>query len=215
MSDHTTNEPTVKLCECGCGQPAPIAKQTNTLLGHIKGQPVRFVVGHHNKVRTLRSVADRFWEKVDKRGPDDCWPWTGAQDGHGYGQLQVGTHSNPYPEKAPRVSYVLHYGAIPDGALVCHTCDNRACVNPAHLWLGNYSDNILDCYEKERREPPPGHGKTGEDHPSASFTEDQVVAWRSEFPASGMTMTAFAQLHGIPRGTMVSILKRKNWKHIP
>lgn len=214
MSDHTTNEPTVKLCECGCGQPAPIAKQTHTSLGHIKGQPIRFIVGHHNKVRALRSVADRFWEKVDKRGPDDCWPWTGAQDGHGYGTLQIGTQDKPYPEKAPRVSYVLHCGAIPDGALVCHRCDNPICVNPAHLWLGTHTDNITDCYAKERRDPPPGHGRTGENHPSARFTNQQIVVWRKEFAESEMTMSAFARLHKVPRNTMVSILKRENYKRI-
>lgn len=214
MNDHTTHDSTPKLCECGCGQPAPIAKRTNRQWGHVKGQPVRFIVGHHNKMRQLRPLAERFWEKVDRRDKEECWEWTGGTDSHGYGTLQIGTHDKPFPGKAHRISYELHYGSIPDGMLVCHKCDNPPCVNPNHLFVGSYSDNIEDCYAKNRRDAPPGHGKIGEDHPSSHFSNEQVLRWREDFPKSGMTMTSFAELHGIPRNTMVSILKRQNYKHI-
>ena len=71
-------------------------------------------------------MSELFWRKVDRRGPDECWPWKAAIGTHGYG-----VHSKR--ELAHRVSYELAHGAIPDGLHIDHTCRNRACVNPAHL----------------------------------------------------------------------------------
>lgn len=224
MSDHTTNEPTVKLCECGCGQPAPLARQNEAKRGYIKGEPTRFVQGHHNKVRELNPIEKRFWAKVDKRGPDDCWLWTASDDGSGYGQLNIERDGKRYSAKATRISYEIHYGPIPEGMLVCHKCDERypirdttyrRCVNPAHLFLGDYTDNIQDCYDKDRRKPPPGHGKVSEDHPSAIYNNEQIIAWRKDFPLSGMRLIDFAQMHGVPRTTMSSIIHRHTWTHLP
>lgn len=74
------------------------------------------------------SLADRFWEKVDKS--NDCWRWTGYVGPNGYGMLTV-TGSTPTP--AHRVSYALNFGAIPEGFDIDHRCHVKACVNPAHL----------------------------------------------------------------------------------
>lgn len=90
----------------------------------------------------MLSLEERFWAKVDKRRPDECWLWTAAQDGHGYGHFGI----NGGTDKAYRVSYKLNVGPIPEGLEIDHTCHNadldcpggngcphRACVNPAHL----------------------------------------------------------------------------------
>jgi hypothetical protein len=75
------------------------------------------------------SLAERFWAKVDRRGPNECWPWVGAKLQHGYGHLKVG---DSYPP-AHRVAYELLVGLIPEGLQIDHLCRNRACCNPAHM----------------------------------------------------------------------------------
>jgi HNH endonuclease len=157
-----------KLCECGCGEPTKIATQTSKQYGHVKGQPVRFLRGHSARVqvrgargglgkkgrpaRAKRSLEERFWEKVDKRGPDECWEWTGGRFGPGYGALSRDRESGPAP--AHRLSYEFAYGPIHDGLHVLHRCDNPPCVNPAHLWAGTHDDNMADRHAKGRSRGP-------------------------------------------------------------
>ena len=138
-----------KLCECGCGEPAPIADKNHTATGMIKGQPRRFIFGHHMRPR-IRPLAERFWSHVHK--PDDaaddtaCWLWTGNKYLNGYGMVSV----EDYPHLAHRVAYELTYGPIADGCLVLHKCDNKPCVNPSHLFLGTQKDNVQDMLRKGR-----------------------------------------------------------------
>lgn len=78
-------------------------------------------------------MIERFLRKVEVGGFEDCWTWTASQDGHGYGQFMVWRNGVKYPEKAYRVAYELFVDAIPAGYHVHHRCENRLCVNPAHL----------------------------------------------------------------------------------
>ena len=78
----------------------------------------------------IRPVADRFWSKVDRREPDECWPWLGARTTKGYGKLG-GSASKWMP--AQRVSYRINIGPIPRNYEVDHLCFNPSCVNPKHL----------------------------------------------------------------------------------
>lgn len=76
---------------------------------------------------------DRFWSKVDRRGPHECWEWTGSLNQKGYGQFSVGPKSQNTMPKAHRISYEMLVGPIPEGLHIDHLCRNRKCVNPAHL----------------------------------------------------------------------------------
>ena len=88
----------------------------------------------------------RFQKRVDTRTPDVCWEWRGAKNTAGYGKMWV----EGKIVDAHRVAYMLYVGPIGDGLLVCHTCDQPSCVNPAHLFLGTYTDNMQDAKAKGR-----------------------------------------------------------------
>lgn len=92
------------------------------------------------------TFATRFWAKVVQS--EGCWRWTGSKTS-GYGELQRGRRVEGRV-RAHRASWELHFGAIPDGLLVCHKCDNPECTNPAHLFLGTHKENMRDMAAKAR-----------------------------------------------------------------
>ena len=89
---------------------------------------------------------NRFWAKVQKKSENECWDWQGAKNSKGYGQFFTGGSS----KSVHRLSYQLHNLAIPDGLIICHRCNNRSCVNPAHLYAGTNFDNMKQASEEKR-----------------------------------------------------------------
>ena len=88
----------------------------------------------------------RLWDKITKSGDNECWPWTAYRNACGYGTFQM----NGKSLLAHRVVYQLTHGPFPAPMRVLHRCDNPACCNPSHLWLGTQSDNVADMNAKGR-----------------------------------------------------------------
>jgi hypothetical protein len=144
----------------------------------------------------------RFWSRVE--WSPYCWQWGGCvgQKGHGLISFQNRLyHSN-------RVAWEFVFGPIPYGKLVLHTCDNPACVNPEHLWLGTVADNHRDMVSKSRN-------AMGEKHGAARLTTEQVKSIRVEGANKPHGIrTKLAKRYGVHRETVSAILDRRTWRHV-
>lgn len=158
-----------------------------------------------------RSIKERFWEKVDVRGPDDCWNWTAKVDRDGYGRIGTGGHYGTML-RAPRYSYLLHYGVDLGNQWVLHSCDNPSCVNPRHLRIGDAHDNNQESFDKGRRI---NFRASGEDNPSSKLTTKQVKEIRRRYAQGGISQTKLGAQYGVGQTIVSSIVLRKSWKHIP
>jgi len=137
-----------------------------------------------------------------------CMEWQGAITARtGYGKVK----SNGKAVDVHRALWVAHNGSIPAGQHVCHRCDNRRCIQPAHLFLGTHSENMLDASAKGRL---PNNATRGEDSTSAKLTESQVL--EIQFLAlSGMfTMKAIGDQFGVSRRTVGQIKRSETWRHL-
>lgn len=88
------------------------------------------------------NVEARFRAKVEWRGPEECWPWTGATTPKGYGHMGWREDGRRVDEYAHRVAYQLERGAIPEGLEIDHKCGVRSCCNPAHLEAVTHAENV-------------------------------------------------------------------------
>jgi hypothetical protein len=210
------------LCACGCQQ---ICKPGNAWIDKHRQRlfPPR---------RSVLPLLERFWAKVAKT--ETCWLWTGVSTPRRYGLLW----QTKQPILVHRFSYELHYGPIPDGLWVLHTCDTPACVRPEHLFLGTNSDNMLDAAAKGRmgaqRDPlgfsqrlqaslrlHPQRRARGERNHTAKLTEAQVREIRHiyahrgvKYVHSGATYAGLARAFGVSPQTVEAIVKRQTWRHL-
>lgn len=136
----------------------------------------------------------RFWAKVDKRGPDECWPWTGAKSNGGYGNVAIRQRATG----AHRVAWAIANGD-PGEAHVLHTCDNPPCVNPAHLFLGTSADNALDKARKGRTRGNPLGRKP-------KLTDEQIRKIRTDQRECAVVATEYGvckdTIYGIRQGRL-------------
>jgi hypothetical protein len=140
-----------------------------------------------------------------------CWIWSGGNNGS-YGVFRVGSTTDGSRRQvyAHRISYELHKGKIPAGLFVCHTCDVKLCVNPAHLFLGTNADNIRDHLNKGGSI---GRSRHGEENPRAVLDVDQVRAIRRRYDC-GESLTQLGRSYGVTKQAIYGIVLRKNWKHV-
>lgn len=153
--------------------------------------------------KRVDALEKRLMAKV-KPGPNGCIEWSGALRGKGYGLAGVGSKNM----RAHRLSWMLYRGDIPDGLLVCHSCDNRKCINPDHLWLGSNHDNLMDALRKGRLFQPP----RGTQNILTKLTAEAVVEIRQAFQkrtCSHWGVMKLAKKYGVSRNT----ISRVAWGH--
>ena len=189
----------VGLCQCGCGKPTSVATRTYRRWGHVPGQPVRFVRGH--SLANPFNISSRFWPRVQKT--ENCWIWTGAKIGDGYGILMI----NGRRIQAHRVAWALEYGPVPSGISILHRCDNPPCVRPDHLFQGTAKDNLRDMVAK-------GRSARGEKNGQAKLTSKTVYMIRSRYIA-GERQCDLMRDYNLSRTNAFFIVSGKTWGHVP
>lgn len=146
---------------------------------------------------------EKFWHYVDKSaGPAACWPWTYTKSARGYGVLYIGKKQ----KGAHRIAYQLTNGAIPRGLFVCHSCDNPICCNPAHLWLGTSSENIVDAANKDRM-------RHGESCSFAKLNNAKVLEIARQLQ-DGVSVSVIAIEFGVSRRTISDIAIGRSWRRV-
>jgi len=148
------------------------------------------------------SLEQKLLAKTIKRG--ECLIWTGQKNKKGYGLLRLDGRL----QRAHRLMCELHHGEIPIGSVVMHSCDNPACVAPAHLSAGTQLENIQDMHNKGR-----AVFNHGEDHPSTKITAVQVAEIRARYKSHDRKNggPALAREFGVHQKTILAIVHGKHW----
>lgn len=177
---------------------------------------------------------ERFWSNVDRRGPNECWPWLLSKGNHGHGSTTFrGVHTS-----ANHVAFMLGGGVFTEEKpFACHSCDNPPCCNPSHLWAGSQRDNMADRDLKGRQARGDRQGlrvhperaargnrngkfthpeKTprGENNGWAKLTKADVIKIRAA-AERGDFLRVIASRFNIGTSQTHNIVKRKQWRHVP
>lgn len=184
------------LCICTCGRVLLVERR------NLTREDRTVSCGCLRRKTFLENAFSRIQEMSIPEPNSGCWLWMGAVTRNdSYGTISFDGRQ----WKAHRLAFKLTYGPIPDGLYVCHRCDNPACVNPEHLFLGTHLDNMKDRDHKQRRRAP-----RGELNSSAKLADKLIEEVRS---AAG-TQTAIAERFGIHQTTVSQIKLRKTWAHL-
>ncbi len=149
--------------------------------------------------KARKTPEQRFWERVDVRGEDECWDWIPTRSTRAYGVFSIG----PRSLGAHRYAWFLAHGFEPGDLFVCHRCDRPCCVNAAHLFLGTTQDNNNDKIAK-------GREAVGEDAAGAKLTRKQVE-WALAEHASGRSQNSIATELGVTRHCIWRLVHGHAW----
>lgn len=156
-------------------------------------------------IRESKTTEVRFMEKLGVKDPSTgCVEWESSRNERGYGSFWTGGRS----VKAHRFAWELHNGPVPEGMLVCHTCDNPTCCNVEHLFLGTNADNSDDKVAKGRQA-----AVRGERQGNAKLSEKNIETIRILL-VDGLSQRKIAVMFGIDQTTVSKINRGKNWRHV-
>lgn len=155
------------------------------------------------------SLQERFWAKVNVKTDSECWEWKASLDTRGYGNFGVPRNDGTgrfLMQRAHRIAWELIHGLpLRSDQHLCHTCDNRKCVNPAHLFVGNPKVNMADCAAKGRL-----NQRAGEHNPRAKLTADDV----RDIRASDLPLSALVKKYRIGQTAIAYARSGKTWRHL-
>lgn len=164
---------------------------------------------------------EKFWSRVEIKGPDECWPWTGCVNEHGYGIVRL--HGAAWKNyKTSRIAYFLTNGPFPEGKPnALHKCDTPRCCNPAHIFAGSQKDNGQDMARKGRstlgdRNPArlyPEKVVRGEKAPWSKLTEAKVIDAKRRY-AAGEKQASIARDFGVHQSAISDVITGRKWKHL-
>jgi hypothetical protein len=144
----------------------------------------------------------RFWAKVHMS--HQCWTWQGARNEKGYGRFRLGSKLM----LAHRFAYEVTYGAFQTDLLVCHSCDNPSCCNPAHLFLGTPAANSADMVAKHRQ-----RAARGESNSHARLNTAQVLDIRQSYACGGVRYRDLSERFGVSVSQIKAIVAGRRWAH--
>lgn len=153
--------------------------------------------------KSRESIEARLGRWVDRRAPNECWPWKGGTVPGGYGLMKVCGRQRV----AHCVAYETWVGPIPEGKILLHSCDNPPCCNPSHLSPGTTKSNSDDAYAK-------GRLMHGDGSYQAKLTDAAVAKIRADYAAGKATLKAFAALHGTSQRAVWNAVHRVTWRHV-
>jgi len=149
-----------------------------------------------------------FWYRVEtqsEKKENGCIEFTGCKDSCGYGRINNGKGKLV---RLHRAVWEREHGTIPDGMVVMHLCDNRACINIAHLVLGTQAQNVADMDLKRRRK-----NLRGTQRAFAKLAEKDIPSIRARL-AAGETCAIIASSYGVSEGLIRHIKKGRIWTHV-
>lgn len=161
---------------------------------------------------TSKTTTERFWSHVQVGEPDECWDWTGTTTIHGYGRFKVSGKMI----SVHRYSYELSRGNLPSDLDICHTCNNRRCVNPKHLYAGTAKQNVADAIRAGTQHNFQKTGTRGTRRHrgtavvGAVLTEQRVLEIFHRVRA-GETHRAIAFEYGVGKTTVSKIASGQCW----